>query len=714
MKKIYFILLTVAMLLNFAPGIHAQQTRAGEGEGEGEGEEVDYTIDGVFQRLLGETLHFTTGSYDEKNNVGFSKEISAPVDGKYYIRLEALAKGTATVTEITKPSDIILVLDYSSSMDNSRRNALRTAVRSFLTTIRDKDQVARGVDPNFGGHRVAVMSFNANATKLYDLTQINTGYTTMYNYFGNDFGTANYTNPASALNLAMEQWNIGGQATTDETRTRAVVVFTDGCPSHTGSYDFDCDYAKDAIDAANKFKSDYDASVYAVGLFSTSHNSWRTIGQHVLDYMNFMSSNFTGVTSVAPPTGQGSMTTNGSVRGTITYSFPEYPDISTVAQARQSEKYADATEAQAGNSDYFFMATNASSLEAIFKKIANQTGTADNTSLSAATATVDVVASSFDLPNGADTEIYIFTAPYQMNEAGTGPEWGPETLADHSTDLYDQVDADGRVIREDVDVDNAIDYDIVGNKITVTGFDYSSNWCGPIKNASQQIIGYQGHKLIIIIPIQMNENAVGGPNVATNEPGSGIYANATDTEPVIKFETQHVSLPVNLHINKQNLKVGESAKFDIMRASLTNEWPKNPTADDYNGLDWKYMTTVFVTRHSNDDEDDPIVKIKGLPSKSDDGPYIYKIVEKDWSWSYTFKQATDSSGTIVIEDKELVTSDKFITNPIIFENTPETDIDKKVRHAESKATNTFTGNGKVGYDDSRGNGRKVIGDPETN
>ena len=211
----------------------------------------------------------------------------------------------------------------------------------------------------------------------------------------------------------------------------------------------------------------------------------------------------------------------------------------------------------------------------------------------------------------------------------------------------------------------------------------------------------------------MSENAVGGPNVATNEEGSGIYINPDDEDPVVKFVSQHVSLPTNLHINKQNLKVGESAKFDIMRATLPANWPAQPTAQNYKSLTWSYVSSVFVTRHSNDDEDDPIVKIKGLPSATTSGDYIYKIVESDWGWSYVFSKATDTTGEIEITDKELVTTDKFITNPIIFVNTPETDIDFKVRHAESKATNSFIGSGTVGYDDSKSNGRTVIGESTT-
>ena len=100
----------------------------------------------------------------------------------------------------------------------------------------------------------------------------------------------------------------------------------------------------------------------------------------------------------------------------------------------------------------------------------------------------------------------------------------------------------------------------------VTGFDYSSNWCGPIYDVDgTTVLGYQGHKVIIMIPIKMNPEAAGGPGVSTNAEGSGIYINADDEEALLEFESPKVSLPVNLHIKKQGLKEGESAKFTIMR-----------------------------------------------------------------------------------------------------------------------------------------------------
>ena len=721
MKRIIYTIVATITLFSYAPNIYSQT----EGEGSGEETVEDYTISGVLGLSASD---FTTGSFQEKNNVGFSKEISRPVNGKYYIKLEAYATGTATVTSVSKPADIILVLDYSTSMDNSRRRALRTAVQAFLTTIYNNDRLARDADSGYAGDRVAIISFNSSATTRYHLTQINTGYNTMYSYFNSDFGTGSYTNSGAGLSSAMKEWqSASGDPTTDNTRTRAVVVFTDGCPSHSGSYAFDCDYAKSAIDNSNILKSDYGASVYAVGLFSTSHSSWSVIGQSVLDYMNFMSSNFSGVESTATTGGSASGNTPG-INGTITYSFDNVEGVSSLSEARSSDNYIDADEAQANpDNSYFFMASDVNSLESIFKKIASQTGGSANTSLSSSTSTVDVVSSSFDLPDGNATEIYVFTAPYEMQEDRT-PAFGVETLSTHSTDLYDEYDSNGNLLRKDVDVDNAITYTVTNNKIEVKGFDYSNNWCGPIKNASQQIIGYRGHKLIIIIPIKMSDNAVGGPNVSTNAPGSGIFASDDDTEPLISFESPKVSLPVNVHISKDGLEEGESAKYSLMRAVLptnsdgTINWPDQPTKNDYDGLTWTYVTSVFVTR-SEGETGDPMVKIIGLPSKGSDGNYIYKVVEDDWSWSWEFVNASGigykyetvdgktnkTIDTITVTDKDYITTDKFISNPIKFKNQKDSSIDVRIRHAESKANNIFLGSGSVTYDDSKDNGRSSSG-----
>ncbi len=254
-------------------------------------------------------------------------------------------------------------------------------------------------------------------------------------------------------------------------------------------------------------------------------------------------------------------------------------------------------------------------------------------------------------------------------------------------------------------VDATIGISLEGtNKIKVTGFDYSSNFCGPVYKLNEPTVvdHYQGYKIIIMIPIKMNPDAVGGPDVNTNGAGSGIFVKEGDATAFVPYESPTVSLPVNIYITKKGLKGGESAKFMIERATLPKSGPVV-----YSELTWTYVSTVFVTK-SKGSTTDPIVYVRGLPANQDvvigEGDsattehrsFVYRISEENWSWSYTPytpPQYTDTEN---------------IDNSFTFSNTPIENIDVKVRHAESKATNIFKPGvveGNVIYDDSKTNTR---------
>jgi len=197
---------------------------------------------------------------------------------------------------------------------------------------------------------------------------------------------------------------------------------------------------------------------------------------------------------------------------------------------------------------------------------------------------------------------------------------------------------------------------------------------------------------MILIPIEMNPDAVGGPNVATNGPGSGIYVNEDDTETLIDFDSPTISLPVNIHIVKNGLRPGESAKFKITRTTL-------PVSNE---SEWEYVTSVFVTNGEHtfiyESTGAPVTYVRGLPStKLVEGKQVglvYRVEEEPWSWSYnrsTLPQYTNTEN---------------IDNPFTFENTKKDNIDFKIRHAESKATNTFHPVlNNENFDDSKTNDR---------
>ena len=321
---------------------------------------------------------------------------------------------------------------------------------------------------------------------------------------------------------------------------------------------------------------------------------------------------------------------------------------------------------------------------------------------------MDVVSNSFILPEGTNTTnidqvVKIFIAKLEKIENGEYVFY-KEYLMDHVPDdyTYYELNENGeRVSDTPKMVNEGISVTLSGtNEIRVKGFDYSSNFCGPVYKLNQPTVvdHYQGYKIIIMIPIKMNPDAVGGPDIKTNGAGSGIYVSDGATSAFVGYESPKVSLPVNIYITKSGLKEGESAKFMIERAILPTSGPVV-----YNQLTWNYVSTVFVTR-SKGMTTDPVVYVRGLPANQDvvvDGQnvhrsFVYRISEEGWSWSYdakTLPQYTDTEN---------------IDNPFKFSNVPIDNIDYKVRHAESKATNVFKPGvveGNVIYDDSKTNVR---------
>ena len=238
--------------------------------------------------------------------------------------------------------------------------------------------------------------------------------------------------------------------------------------------------------------------------------------------------------------------------------------------------------------------------------------------------------------------------------------------------------------------------------IKVTNFDYKNNWCGPVKDKDGNISYYTGHKIIILIPIQMNPDAIGGPNVETNGDHSGVYLN--NGQSYVEFKSPTVSLPVNIYIEKAGLVGVESAKFLIERAVL----PDLPAGqDDYTQADilaltdWEYVTSVYVTNSDNyphdPDSGNPLVKVKGLSAtKTVNGVQkglVYRVSEEGWSWTYN-KTGAEYQYTITGQSN----------NPFTFTNTSKTET---VKHAESKVTNIFKDvQTKEVYDDSKTNTRQ--------
>ena len=608
---------------------------------------------------------------------------------KYYLNADGTVAGTTRPAGVTGNTTTL----YKGSLVHNRRkeriDALKTAVNAFIDVIDHNDQYedATNDHPREGGrlgNRISIVTFagSASVVNALNVGDLGNGKAAELKDKVNKIVLAGNTRQDRGLEQANSQF--GSYAQVGSSRT--VVLFTDGEPYMSGNstttlYNNGITQALKAKTVDNPATSTvegYGATVFTVGLFSTTHGE----NSDVWKFMNYMSSNAPSASSMTSP---------GS-------DFDKNLNF-----------YKDAT-------------SDTVDLTAVFTEIANQSG-GSSTVLSAASANVDVVSNSFILPDDTNTDnissvVKLFFAKLEKIENGEY-KFYEEYLKGHTPAdyTYKVLNANGTPTGDPIKVDANVNVTLSGTReIKVKGFDYRSCFCGPIYkdnyDPSQHtdaenedpanIKGYQGYKLIIMIPIKMNPDAVGGPNVATNAAGSGIFITDGDQNALVPYISPTVSLPVNIHITKKGLEAGESAKFKIERAILP-EGDVNVA----NLTDWHYVSTVFVTKRKGT-TGDPIVKVIGLPANIDvkegEGDsattkqknVVYRITEETWSWSYdpqTDPQYTNTSS---------------ITNPFTFDNKKKDNIDVLVRHAESKATNIFKRgvvDGNVRYDDSKTNTR---------
>lgn len=792
MKKIFTILLIAVASLVSVSVANAQS--------------INETILDPDTSLEDRTLKFPkqksnyTINNENGKKVAYRKSISEPFsDGSYYIKLETFATGSATKSVTSKPSDIILVLDLSSSMNKPENEvplyyykgeyvrrivALRGVIEDFAKTVYDNDADARSTDQNYAGDRIAIIGYNRNAffvstngwVNIHDVVQKNgTTYSgTLINQI-RAMGTDSGTRPDHGFQMAIEELLSNGQSKR-ENANLTVLLFTDGYPTDqagsglgdanqsTQSTDhFDYPFASKTLYYASQLKKNYAATLWTVGLITTverpnnpsANNQWQYRNYcRVLQMMDWISSNYpnaafdpNAITSLAIEDGTYKNRTSSTVYtgNNVVRPWRNDWEYSATGDAITLADFVPGSRALAGDkfssNGFCQIVSDNTDFSSIFDQIAKQTAGTANAALNSATSNVDIVSNSFILPdellNATDIKdhIKVFTAKLKENEGITGYTAGDadqtsgtyhfetEILAPNSPDTYATYDAQGNTTGIN-DVDNAITIELQGtNGIKVTNFDYAANFCGPIYKANSTTVDhYTGHKIIILIPIKMNPDAVGGPNVETNAQGSGLYLSNGNN--VIKFDSPTVSLPVNVYIEKKGLEGRESAKFTIERAEMPDmsTWTEaqiaawDPSKDET--LEWHYVSSVFVTNSPTTEKTpivtttsgttggNPMVRVKGMPAtmeKTVSGetvqvPLIYRISEEPWSWSYDPKTAPQFTVTTKID------------NPFTFDNEKKEHIDVEVRHAESKVTNIFNSGTTKRFDDSKENtGRESSG-----
>ncbi len=415
-----------------------------------------------------------TGSVTARQDgVNITKKVVPDGKGNYNLVMEAYVEGITTETTTSTPLDIVLVLDVSGSMDGpmgnrdktKRIDALKNAVKGFITKVAENNPATA---ENPVGHRISIVKFAKNSDIVKHLTDVSTGESEL-NTAVDQLSTGGATRADLGMQQAKDELK---KNSTDQSRDKVVVMFTDGSPN---DYDgFGYDVASRAIANSAILKKN-NVKVYTVGIFSGADSreitakDWKT-EWNVFDsnrnnkYMQAVSSNY--------PT------------ASLTYGL-------------STHRW---NPGQRADGNYYLTATDADGLNKVFQEISDSithtTVTADENAVLRDTLTDQFVL------NGTNASAITVKKAKVTDKNGDTYSWG---------------------IPENVDVEKAID----GKTVTVTGFNYTSEDNVITENNGK----YSGHKLIVTIPIKVDEAYEGwkaGPkNYDTNTTGDNNKAGLT-------------------------------------------------------------------------------------------------------------------------------------------------------------------------------------------
>lgn len=471
-----------------------------------------------------------------------SKTLQLNADGKTgTLTLEAYATGNSQVVQKNVPLDIVLVLDQSGSMaytfsgNTKRQAALKNAVKNFISSVADK------YDPETSDHRMAVVTFDSSASTLVNWTQVDgTGKDTLTTAID---GLPKSPEGGTQVGKGMQRAqtlldNSTYKGSNPAQRTQVVIMFTDGEP---GDYDFDISVANDAIKAAKTMK-DNGVVVYTIGIFTgadpsqlygTRRNAnndgsvgdyWNSETASANRYMNYVSSNFKTAADLGLE--------DHYVYHRITKNYTR------------------------DSSNYYLAASDADGLNNVFSTISSTIGGSDST-LTATATMVDVISEYFQLPKNYLDSLKAYTVPFTGTDASGNRQWGA-----NQTSYTPSVE---------------------GDKVSVTGFNYSDNWVGfhTDKDGKQTA---RGSKMVLEIPIQVKDDTVG--EVPTNDlKNSGILDGNGDmfakfVSPVVKYAYFTV-VPVTSSVNENGKNYGSPGQEKKVRLldnptyNLVNEVPKD-------------------------------------------------------------------------------------------------------------------------------------------
>lgn len=484
-------------------------------------DEYWYTVDG--QQIL-----YTTGD-DSIPNFGQYAPLYQSV--KKYIYSCTLNGATTVIEESfgdgSSPDTQFYRRDYSSSAGDTRLNALKNAATTFANAVATK---AAGEDGDINApadnvnHRIAVVGFASgqryNGTNYnYNNTEVFVG-SNQYRYgtaaqgqYGNAFQNMNTSTGVGNVSASIEALSADGGTLTNLGLEMGNGIFGANPIAEGEKRNRVVIVFSDGVPGWSGYDSDTANS--AITQAGTAKN---TYGATVYTI---------GIFPGADATSAGNQ--NGNETEKANWFMQR---VSSNTQYPQSPSY-------------YLSAADAGTLNSIFQQISNQieTGGAETT-LGSETVVKDIISPYFTLPAGTTAsgiriDTYACTGKDGNTYTWSGTSGGPG----------------GATATVD------------GDQVSVTGFDFSENWCGTETDA-QGNSTVRGNKLVISFEVSPKSGFLGGNEVITNA-SAGIYENGSAQTPVMTFEQPKVNVPI------QDVTVTATDKNVYLKGEVTADQLKD-------------------------------------------------------------------------------------------------------------------------------------------
>lgn len=284
---------------------------------------------------------------------------------------------------------------------------------------------------------------------------------------------------------------------------------------------------------------------------------------------------------------------------------------------------------------YYLSASDAGTLSTIFQQIASNIESGGSSATLTDQAVVkDIIAPQFTLPIGATADDITLKTYDYIGEN----QW--------SENVGDAMGATATVY---------------GDQVSVTGFNFSENWCGTVNNNGKT--EYRGSKLVISFTVAMKTGFLGGNGVETNA-SAGVYENDNSETPVMTFEKPTVDIPiadVTVDPEAKNVYLLQNVSAETLKSGAgvkVGDVSLNLGAENYGLEPWQnaYVNIDVVITDKNGDQ----IPATGLTDLKEDNSYTVSVTVSPKNTGTVTGKSGNGTGNIYVYKPVLTYKDSDV------------------------------------------------------